>query len=209
MKPLVKIDLSKTQKYIEWLKTKLFLDSISDKSKTRLVKRGQVYWCHFGYNIGSEMSKSTERPAIIIQKDYINSKSPNTIVVPVTHDTSKLSCLIPLNPQLDADSNIVLDGSANISNIVCISKARLGDYISTVSNIELKTIDEQIAKQLDIFSYYSKVKKTLDSERKYIQTLKTENNSLKKDIEKFKSEIENYQSQIEKLQQSLDTGKKT
>lgn len=204
-----KIDLSKTQKYIEWLKTKLFLDSISDKSKTRLVKRGQVYWCHFGYNIGSEMSKSTERPAIIVQKNYLNGKSPNTIVVPVTHDASNLSCLIPLKPKLDSDSNIILDGSANISNIVCISKARLGNYIATVSNAELKSIDEQIAKQLDLFSYYSQIKKALDSERKYIQTIKSENDSLKNDIENFKSEIKNYQSQIENFNKTLDTDIKT
>lgn len=61
----MKIDLEKTQNMLDWLKTKLFLDSIADKAKNRIVHRGEVYECNFGIGIGSEMQK--DRPCVIIQ----------------------------------------------------------------------------------------------------------------------------------------------
>ena len=75
------IDLSKTQKYLDWLKRKLYLDKLSEKSKTRVVKRWQVYWCDFGIGIGSEMSKESPRPCVILQKTVINKNSPNTFII--------------------------------------------------------------------------------------------------------------------------------
>lgn len=41
------------------MNTKSYLNSIAPNAANRFVKRGQVYWCHFGLNIGSEMSKSS------------------------------------------------------------------------------------------------------------------------------------------------------
>ena len=54
------------QNFISWMSTKSQLNAIAPNAAKRLVKRGQVYWCHFGLNIGSEISKSTPRPAVII-----------------------------------------------------------------------------------------------------------------------------------------------
>ena len=84
----MKIELGQVQKMLEWLKTKLYLDSIAQNARSRAIKRGQVYRCNFGCGIGSEMQK--ERPAVIIQNDVANSRSGNTIVIPITHDTSTL-----------------------------------------------------------------------------------------------------------------------
>lgn len=39
----MKIELEKAQNMLDWLKTKLFLDSIADKAKNRIVHRGEVY----------------------------------------------------------------------------------------------------------------------------------------------------------------------
>lgn len=57
------LELSKVQNMLEWLKTKLYLDGLSDKAKNRIVHRGEVYQCNFGIGIGSEMQK--DRPFII------------------------------------------------------------------------------------------------------------------------------------------------
>ena len=82
----VNIDLSKTQRYLDWLKTKLFLDSRANNAARRVVKRGDVYRCNLGVGIGSEENK--ERPCLVVQYDVANANSPNIIVAPVTHTSS-------------------------------------------------------------------------------------------------------------------------
>ena len=111
------IDWNRVQKILEWVKSQIYLDAISNNAKTRIVKRGQVYRCNFGCGIGSEMQK--ERPAVVIQNDPNNKSSGNTIVIPITHDTSTMSCMAPITTQYDASGNVILDGKANTSKGQC------------------------------------------------------------------------------------------
>ena len=83
------VDLGVVQKALEWLKTKLYLNTQTISAQRRTVKRGQVYRCNFGVGVGSEMQK--DRPAVIVQNDVGNKQSGNTIVLPITHDTSTLN----------------------------------------------------------------------------------------------------------------------
>ena len=124
------IELDKIQNILDWIKKKILLDALSDKAKKRNVKRGQVYRCNFGYGIGSEMQK--ERPAVVVQNDVGNNRSGNTIVLPITHDSSNLPCVTNVTTQLKNDGSVLLDGQANASNVICVSKARLGDYITSL-----------------------------------------------------------------------------
>ena len=71
----INIDLIKTQRYLEWFKTKLYLDSRASNARRRVVKRGEVYKCNLGMGIGSEECK--ERPCVIIQYDAGNVNSSN------------------------------------------------------------------------------------------------------------------------------------
>lgn len=153
----MKIELGQVQKMLEWLKTKLYLDSISQNARSRAIKRGQVYRCNFGCGIGSEMQK--ERPAVVIQNDVGNNRSGNTIVIPITHDTSTLPCVADITPLTDTTGNVILDGQANASNMLCVSKARLGDLVGSLSNADMKKIDEAIAKTVDLMGYYSDLTK--------------------------------------------------
>ena len=43
-----KILVSKVQHILEWTKTKIYLDTNSEKAKNRIVRRGEVYKCNFG-----------------------------------------------------------------------------------------------------------------------------------------------------------------
>ena len=52
-----KMLVSKVQHILEWIKTKIYLDTNSDKAKSRIVRRGEVYKCNFEIAIGSEMQK--------------------------------------------------------------------------------------------------------------------------------------------------------
>lgn len=170
----MKVELSQVQKMLEWFKTKLYLDAMAPNAKTRSVRRGQVYRCNFGCGIVSEMQK--DRPAVIIQNNIGNRHSGNTIVVPITHDESTLPCMAAIEPQKDSLGNILLDGQANASNLVCISKARLGDFICSLPASDMKLIDEAIAKTLDLMDYYAKLSQKLDDKLVYITRLKQERN---------------------------------
>ncbi|MDD4564405.1 MAG: type II toxin-antitoxin system PemK/MazF family toxin [Eubacteriales bacterium] len=191
------IDLEKTQSYLIWLKKKLYLDVLSKSIKTRerFVKRGQVYWCHFGINIGSEMSKADCRPCVILQNNIGNFKSPNTIVAPITHVTDTAPYIIDFTEHYDSKGNCVLDGKINLSNIVCISKARLDDpvlkdgVIVTIPNNELKKVDEGIAKIFDIIGYYKTIQEQLADKLNYIKKIKKDRNKAQDLLRDIKKEL--------------------
>lgn len=164
------ISLSKTQQYLDWLKTKLFLDSNAESAKKRVVKRGEVYKCYLGIGIGSEESK--ERPCVVLQRDKANLESPNTIVAPITHTSSTLPVVIPISPKYNNSGDVVLDGNVLLGNIVCVSKARLGDYVAKLEPSEMKAVDEAIAISLDIKGHYDKLNNILNDKLVYIDKLK-------------------------------------
>ncbi len=175
------IPIGKVQQFLDWMKVKLYLDSNAASASKRLVKRGQVYRCNFGVGIGSEMQK--DRPAIIMQNDIGNLKSGNTVVVPVTHDASPLPCMAQITPHYEADGvTLLLDGQANTSNIMCVSKARIGNYICTLSDADMKRVDEALAKTVGLIGHYSDLSKKLNDKLNYIAKLKQERNAAQDEL---------------------------
>lgn len=169
------IPINKIQQFLDWLKTKLYLDMNAQNAAKRMVKRGQVYRCNFGIGIGSEMQK--DRPAIIMQNDIGNMRSGNTIVIPVTHDTSTLPCVATITPQYGSDGILKLDGQANTSNIMCVSKARIGTYICDLPASDMKAVDEALAKTVGLMGYHAALSKKLNDRSNYINRLKQERNT--------------------------------
>lgn len=180
----MKIELSQAQKMLEWLKIKLFLDSKASTAKKRSIRRGQVYRCNFGCGIGSEMQK--DRPAVVIQNDIGNLHSANTIVIPITHDQSSLPCTANITPVKDQSGQIILDGQANASNLMCVSKARLGNLVCVLSNADMKQIDEAIAKATDLMGYYADISNKLSDKLAYISRLKTERNQAQDELSELR-----------------------
>ena len=171
----INIDLGIVQKSLDWLKTKLLMDTWVAHAQKRAVRRGEVYRCNFGVGVGSEMQK--ERPAVVVQNDVGNQRSGNTIVIPITHDRSTLPCVASIITQYETDGvTIKLDGQANASNMMCVSKARLVNYFATLSAGEMKAIDEAIAKTVGLMGYYSKLEKQLNDKLTYIKKIKEERN---------------------------------
>ena len=132
------IDLNKVQRFLDWLKTQLYLDTLVVNASRRVVKRGQVYRCNFGMGIGSEMQK--ERP----EADGTTTK---------------------------------LDGQANASNIMCVSKSRLGTYICDLPASDMKKVDEALAKTMGLIGYYADLNKKLSDKLTYISKIKAERNT--------------------------------
>lgn len=164
------ISLSDCSNELSWLDKKLFLNSISPSAKNRIVKRNEVYYCYFGVGIGSEMSK--KRPCVILQVNSYNTTSGNTIVAPITHDTANLSCMIPVDERKDQNGNIILNGQINISNLMCVSKARLGDKICTLNSKEIKNLNSALYSHLAIDEYIKELERRIKSKDKYIDELK-------------------------------------
>ena len=200
------IEHIKIQWILDWVKDALRLDNNVDNARARTIFRGQVYRCNFGVGVGSEMQK--ERPAVIVQFNSLNHTSGNTIVIPITHDTSTLPCLVPITPIYEDDGTTVkLDGQANTSNIVCVSKARLGDYVARLSKADMRRIDTALAKTTGLLSQYEAIQKKLEDKETYILRLKKERNTAQDSLsEVFKllgtNDIEGAKKVITQLQKN-------
>ena len=198
------IKLLKVQGMLEWVKTKLHLDVIAPNASNRVIKRGQVYKCNFGLGVGSEMQK--ERPCVILQNNIGNLKSSNTIVAPITHNKSKIPCMAAITTINDENGNVVLDGQVNTSNLICVSKARLGDYICDISTSDMKKVDEALAKTTGLMSYYSAVEKKLQNKLTYIEKIKQDRNSAQDFIKDIQHQlgVDNQEEIREKLKKILE-----
>ena len=190
------IDLLKTQQYLEWMKDKLYLNAIAPSAKNRMIYRGQVYRCKFGLGVGSEECK--ERPCVILQYDSANKTSPNTIVAPITHTTSKLPIVVPISDKLDSSGKVILDGNVLLGNITCVSKARLGDYITTLSSDEIKNIDKAISLSLDINHHYVTLQNMYNDKAQYVEKLKSTRTQLKNELNTKQKQIDSFQTLLTK-----------
>lgn len=189
------VDLAKTQQYLDWLKDKLYLNAIATTAKNRVITRGQVYRCKLGIGIGSEECK--DRPCVVLQHNSANKSSPNTIVAPITHTASTLPIVVPISPQTDSSGRIILDGNVLLGNIICVSKARLGDYITNLSPDEMKAVDKAISLSLDIHHYYLSLQNEYNDKLQYIDKLTAHRAQLE-------SELNQKQQQLTGLYNLLD-----
>lgn len=192
------IDLSKTQHYLDWLKDKLYLNAIASSARRRVVYRGQVYRCKLGVGVGSEECK--ERPCVILQYDSANSTSPNTIVAPITHTTSTLPIVIPITDKTDASGNIILDGNVLLGNITCVSKARLGDYITDLTLDEMKAVDKAISLSLGIEHYYTTLENMYNDKLQYIEKLKSKRSELQSELAVTKQKLDDFENLLTKYE---------
>ena len=62
-----------------------------------------------------------EIPCIILQYNSANASSPNTIVAPITHTTSRLPIVVPIADQFDSTGKLILDGNVLLGNVTCVS----------------------------------------------------------------------------------------
>lgn len=192
------IDLSKTQHYLDWFKDKLYLNAIAPLAKKRVVYRGQVYRCKLGVGVGSEECK--ERPCVILQYDSANSTSPNTIVAPITHTTSTLPIVIPIADKIDASGNVILDGNVLLGNIICVSKARLGDYVTDLTPDEMKAVDKAISLSLGIEHYYTTLENMYNDKLQYIEKLKSKRSELQSELAVTKQKLDDFENLLTKYE---------
>lgn len=194
----LKLDLQKTQFQIDWLKQQLYLDCISQNTKSRTVKRGQVYYCELGTGIGSELQK--RRPCVIYQNNIGNIHSSKTIVIPITHTYKpNLSCFVPVADKYDNNGNVILDGYINVTEIRAIDKARICDYICDIEHDEIKAADMAIAQNLDMYRHYKALENKYADKVKHAENLTAVLSEIKKLLN-----VQNNSEIITELKKLLD-----
>lgn len=136
--------------HVEWAyKKQILIDSMSTNSKP---KRGEIWTCQLGKNIGSEEEKI--RPIIIVQNNTGNQKSPTTIIVPISNRPKKIAVHIELKK---SDYDLVEGESEEITGtILCeqiriISKARLGRHIATLKgDFVSRVLNSMLKKSIEL-----------------------------------------------------------
>lgn len=134
--------------YVQWFEEK-YKYKFRNPPNSLVVKKGEIYHCNFGKNIGSEQDKF--RPAIILQNDKGNLHSPTTIVAPITDETkAKLPTHIYIR-RLKADCPV--RGVILIEQMRCISKNRLSNRIDVIDtkSPQWNQVMEAIKIELDLY----------------------------------------------------------
>lgn len=132
-------DKRRFQSIIDWT-GEMFDLSVKEKfSKDLYPKRGEVWTCQLGENVGSEVNKI--RPCIIVQNDIGNKNSPTTIIIPISHREGRQPTHVSLSEDLFQFIENHISGTSLAEQIKAISKARLGRCIGVLSEDAMLKID--------------------------------------------------------------------
>ena len=122
--------MSHFKSFIDGFKLKPKLDSLNHKPP--FVSERDIWWCHFGENIGTEISGKGDkynRPAIIYRK-----LSKYTFLV------------IPTSTQIKEGSWFVFFNHNNIDMVACLHQIRVIDYrrierqLGAINEVDFETI---------------------------------------------------------------------
>lgn len=207
----IKFDVA--TKHIQWLKRTLELnhriDGIQDEERKKYIRkvtRGNVYLCDFGMGVGSEYQK-TNRPCVVIQQRIANVTSPIVIVAPITHTEKEYDTIVKLDTEINTSSLEAGDSYANLSQIMTLSKIRLGEFICQLNKDDMKKIDIAIAKSLDLHSYKLKYEGQIKNKEKHVDALYKKINEKDSELQKIKDKfkVKSIDEAIEKINLLLDT----
>lgn len=102
----------------------------------RKMRIGDVYMARFD---GTGSEQSGLRPAVVFQNNKGNAYSPNVIVLPMTTSLKKVD--LPTHVVVPArDTGLRFDSMVLCENPECISKDKLGAYITTLPLPYMKKI---------------------------------------------------------------------
>ena len=115
-----------------------------------IVKRGDIYYADLSPVVGSEQGGI--RPVLIIQNDIGNKYSPTVIAAAITSQINKAK--MPTHIELTAkDYGLSKDSVILLEQIRTIDKARLRDYVGSISHYDMKQIESKLIISLGINKY--------------------------------------------------------
>lgn len=97
---------------------------------------GEIYLMNFG---GGENVQNGVRPGLVFQNNVGNTYSPNIIALPLTSSIKKSA--LPTHVFLRAElTGLNKDSMVLCENPECISKKRIGRYITTLSHEDMQRV---------------------------------------------------------------------
>lgn len=110
-----------------------------------------------GINIGHEKSRLEARPCLIVSSDRINKKSSNVIIVPLSKeikykDGTKTELYYDWHYILKKSkyNSLAFDSAVQCEDIRCVSKSRMGKFITKIDPNDMKEIRKRLRKALQI-----------------------------------------------------------
>ena len=107
--------------------------------------RGEIYYADLDPVVGSE--QGGERPVVILQNNKGNQFSSTVIVAPLT--TSRFKQPLPTHVEVYTDG-LRCTSTVLLEQIRTIDKQRIGDYVSDISEFDMRQIEGAILYSLEI-----------------------------------------------------------
>ncbi len=120
------------------------------QNDNRDIRIGDVYYMYFE---GEGSEQRGWRPGLVFQNNKGNAHSPNIIMLPMTSVRKKTHqpthVLIPKSAGLKLDSIVLCE------NPQCVSKSRVGAYITTLSRAYMEKVAEASLLSSSVIAYLS------------------------------------------------------
>jgi mRNA interferase MazF len=135
-------DKARFKKIVAWASKSMELSVQEKLFKSLFPKRGEVWTCNFGENVGSEINGT--RPVLILQNDMRNEKGTATIGAPITNREPRQDTHVQITPEDIVSDESELTGTIILEQTRIISKARLGKKIAVLSDFTIRNVERSL-----------------------------------------------------------------